>query len=605
MLWIWLAGILGLFGQTHALWPQPSEYTHGNKTLWLSPSAQFTYNRDNRSTVYTRTGYSGAGRMFRSWFDVLQYPRDTTQQTLAKPLPSVEQFVEDAIRRTKDAIFASKFVPWKFYPRHQKFEPLVDGQHSTIKQIVINERSMKSRKWFPRNYVNGDESYQIRISEDGVAQISSTSPIGTIRALQTFQQLFYPHTSLVPYTPFAPISISDFPKWQHRGLNLDISRNVFRPEEVKRTIDAMATVKLNRLHIHAADSQSWPLDIPSIPELAVQASYHPSQIWSAAELETVQLYGLERGVSVFLEIDLPGHTAAVGHAFPDLVAAFHKDDWETYAAEPPSGQVKLNSSAVHQFLDRLLADILPRVSPLTEYFHTGGDEFNLNTYLLELNLGSNDRRVLTPLLKKMVTRIHNSLRSSGLSPIVWEELILDWDLNLPSQKTDGETGGVIVQAWRNSSAVKHALQKGYRTIFGSGDAWYLDCGVGTFLNPRPGSKLVQDPYLDWCSPTKNWKHMYVYNPLQDIPAELQHLLIGGETHMWSELVDPVNMDQMIWPRAAAAAEVLWTGPRSPENIKDASYRLAEWRERAVIEVGIRAAMVQMTYCLMRESGCEL
>ena len=594
-----------MFGRVEALWPQPSEYSHGNKTLWLSPSVRFTYINNHRSFIDTRPSYAGINWIPGGWLNLLQYPWGSAEHTVTEPLPSVEKFVEDAIKRTKDAIINSKFVPWKFYPRHQKFEPLVNSQHPTIEKVIINETSKTSQEWSPRNYVNGDEKYEIRISEDGEVQISSRSPIGTIRALQTFQQLFYSHTHLNSYTPFAPISILDSPKWRHRGLNLDISRNVIRPEEVKRTIDAMASVKLNRLHVHAADSQSWPLDIPSIPELAAKASYHPSQVWSSSELEAVQLYGLERGVSVFLEIDLPGHTAAVGHAFPDLVAAYHMDQWEAYAAEPPSGQLKLNSSSVYQFLDRLMADLIPRVSPLTEYFHTGGDEFNLNTYLLELNLGSNDRPVLIPFLDRMITHVHSSLRGSGITPIVWEELVLDWDLNLPSHKTAGEIGGVIVQAWRNSSAVKHVLQKGYQTIFGTGDAWYLDCGVGTFLNPRPGSKTVQDPYLDWCAPTKNWKHMYIYNPLNGIPVELQSLLVGGETHMWSELVDPVNMDQMIWPRAAAAAEVLWTGPRSPDNIQDASYRLAEWRERIVIDAGIRAAMVQMTYCLMRESGCEL
>lgn len=121
---------------------------------------------------------------------------------------------------------------------------------------------------------------------------------------------------------------------------------------------------MNRLHVHVTDSQSWPLDIPSMPSLAARGAYHTSQIWSSSDLEDVQLYGLERGVSVFLEIDLPGHTAAVGHAYPDLVAAFHMENWENYAVEPPAGQLKLNS-AVGDFLDLLMADLLPRVSPWT------------------------------------------------------------------------------------------------------------------------------------------------------------------------------------------------------------------------------------------------
>jgi hexosaminidase len=320
----------------------------------------------------------------------------------------------------------------------------------------------------------------------------------------------------------------------------------------------------------------------------------------------VQLYGMMRGVSVFVEIDLPGHTASIAHAFPDLIAAFQRDDWQIYAAEPPSGQLKLNSSLVYDFLDNLMADLLPRVSPLTRYFHTGGDEFNLNTYLLEESVRSNEETVIKPLLQSMVRHVHKAIRDAGLIPIVWEELVSEWNLDLSAAgNLASEQSNVLVQAWRSSSAVKQVLEKGYRTLFGSGDAWYLDCGYGSFLVPKANSTAVRDPFLDWCAPLKNWRHMYVYNPLEGIPQGLHRLIEGGEAHMWSENVDPTILDTVVWPRAAAAAEVLWSGPRTASQIQDASYRLGEWRERVVTDLGIRAGLSQMTYCLMREGSCEL
>lgn len=50
--------------------------------------------------------------------------------------------------------------------------------------------------------------------------------------------------------------------------------------------------------------------------------------------------------------------------------------------------------------------------------------------------------------------------------------------------------------------------------------------------------------------------MYTYDPLAGVPANATQLVLGGEVHIWSEQVDGVNLDDMVWPRARAAAEVL-------------------------------------------------
>ncbi|PGH13013.1 hypothetical protein AJ80_06497 [Polytolypa hystricis UAMH7299] len=586
------------------LWPQPQESKHGNKTVWLHPSAKFTYETEPAEDVEVTNYFSPFGG-FDGVRDFLQIPWLMQDHHGDKPLPSVDRLIRNAIKRTQKEIRSSKFVPWKFHPRNELFEPVQNKQDAVIRQVNIREKATNIPTEKIRDFIEGSENYQIKISADGEATITSDSPIATLRALQTFLQLFYTHSSGSGiYTPHAPISITDAPKWRYRGLNLDISRNSFMPQDLKRTIDAMASTKMNRLHVHATDSQSWPLDIPSMPSLAAKGAYHTGLVWSASDLWDLQLYGLERGVSVFLEIDLPGHTASIGYAFPDLVSAFLEEPWHTYTLEPPSGQIKLNSSAVYEFLDKLMDDLLPRVSPFTRYFHTGGDELNLNTYLLDETVKSNNSETIRPLLQKMVMHVHNKIRDAGLIPIVWEEMAIQWNLTLSSSSSSSNKPDVLVQAWRESAAVKKVLEKGYRTIFGPGDAWYLDCGYGSFFNPKPNSTTVRRPFLDWCAPLKNWRYMYVYDPLAGIPKDLQPLLEGGEAHMWSENVDPIVMDAMIWPRAAAAAEVLWTGPRTTEHIQDASYRLGEWRERAVIDSGVGASVVQMTYCLMREGSCE-
>jgi len=69
--------------------------------------------------------------------------------------------------------------------------------------------------------------------------------------------------------------------------------------------------------------------------------------------------------------------------------------------------------------------------------------------------------------------------------------------------------------------------------------------------------------------------------------------------VWSEQTDPVNLDDMVWPRACAAGEVLWSGRQdaSGQNRSQitAAPRLAEMRER-MVNRGIRVGPVQMVFC---------
>jgi hexosaminidase len=64
------------------------------------------------------------------------------------------------------------------------------------------------------------------------------------------------------------VRLSDAPIFRHRGLMLDTARNFLPLYAMKRTLDAMAASKLNVLHWHATDSQSFPLVSPRVPQLA-------------------------------------------------------------------------------------------------------------------------------------------------------------------------------------------------------------------------------------------------------------------------------------------------------------------------------------------------
>ena len=96
-----------------------------------------------------------------------------------------------------------------------------------------------------------------------------------------------------------------------------------------------------------------------------------------------------------------------------------------------------------------------------------------------------------------------------------------------------------------------------------------------FIHSNTNGNRDARRYLDQLETT--WEQMYVAEPTEGIPEENQHLVLGGEGCMWGEKVDASDIQQTIWPRAAAISERLWSPralTRHPENAED---RLAEFR----------------------------
>jgi hexosaminidase len=177
-------------------------------------------------------------------------------------------------------------------------------------------------------------------------------------------------------------------------------------------------------------------------------------------------------------------------------------------------------------------------------------------------------------------------------------MLLTWNLTLGDD--------VVVQSWQSDEAVLSIVQAGHKALVGNYKYWYLDCGKGQWLDFAPGDASTNAwPYLDYCAPFHNWRLIYSKDPYEGIPPHLQHLVIGGEAHMWGEQTDAINLDPMIWPRAAAVAEVLWSGSKDGEGQNrsqiEASPRLSDLRER-LVEKGVRTEPVRMPYCEMESEG---
>ncbi len=478
----------------------------------------------------------------------------------------------------------------------------------------------------PENY---DEAYTLDIPADGsAATLSANSSLGVLRGLTTLQQLVYllpsnntqgqataaapkltpdsniTATSTTPdstlYIYGVPLRISDRPAFPYRGLLLDTARNFYSVASLKRTLDSMELVKLNQFHWHVVDSQSFPLSLPGdYGRLSEQGAYSASMVYSQAEVKELVEYAGQRGISVNVEIDMPGHIYAGARAFtgtPDelLVCPDHQPDWWNWSNEPPSGQIKLGNAAADAYIQGLLnatATIFP--GPL---FSHGGDEVNLKCYNASAKADLD-----APLLKPFVEKVQTTLKSLRKRPMVWEEMAIDFP----------ETGkalqpGTIVETWTSSANVRAVLLSNpeVKLIHAPYDYFYLDCGRGGWTTGATGAS--------WC-PHTSWSHAYTFDPLngtQGIAAGAARVL-GGESALWSEQSDETQVDSLLWPRAASAAEIYWTGANYTttdgqvlaRNVSEAQGRLNDVRFR-LVQRGVQAMPAQPLYCALDPSQCR-
>ncbi|KAH8813649.1 beta-hexosaminidase [Flagelloscypha sp. PMI_526] len=433
-----------------------------------------------------------------------------------------------------------------------------------------------------------NEHYSLRITEDGkVAEITAETSLGVLRGLTTFEQLWH-YLDGVTYLHEAPLFIDDEPSYVWRGLMLDTTRNFFPVNDIKRTFDTMSMVKMNTFHWHVVDSQSFPLEVPEYPELSAKGAYSKSEVYSTRDVEDLTAYAAKRGIDVVVEVDTPGHTAAISEAYPEHIACPYASPWGDFAAEPPAGQLRLASSATTEFTKNLLSAIAIRL-PST-IFSTGGDEMNEHCYEVD---GPTQKDlmskgwILEDALKAFTSAIHNGLKAIGETAVVWEDMLLEHSLSLLED--------TIVMVWKSSENAAKVAGAGHRLVHAPSDYFYLDCGAGEWLGNAADS-------TSWCDPFKSWQKAYTFDPIASIPSSQQHLVLGGQQLLWAEQSGPENMDSIIWPRAAASGEVFWTG-QYRDSVQDALPRLHDLRFR-MVKRGVKAIPLQPYWCALRPGACD-
>ncbi|MGC4107953.1 MAG: family 20 glycosylhydrolase [Thermomicrobiales bacterium] len=223
----------------------------------------------------------------------------------------------------------------------------------------------------------GAERYALTVATDGIA-IRAAAPEGIFRGLTTLlQQAATTGADGSGSITLPATAILDTPRFAWRGLNFDVVRCAFSVDEVKRVIDLLALYKANTLHLHLTDSEGWRIQIDAWPKLTevsgkTAAAGRPGLFYTKDDYREIVRYAADRFITVIPEIEMPGHTAAIFAAYPEL-AGDGTDDPSDVTAKSTHFQA-MNPDNPHVI--GFFRDVLAEVAAITPgpYIHIGGDE---------------------------------------------------------------------------------------------------------------------------------------------------------------------------------------------------------------------------------------
>lgn len=377
-----------------------------------------------------------------------------------------------------------------------------------------------------------DESYTIQISNTQV-QVTAVNDIGAIRALETLLQLI--STSNSGYY-FPGVTVQDAPRFAWRGLLLDVALHFMPVDVVKRTLDGMAAVKMNVLHLHLCNDQGFRVESKVFPRLQQVAS--DGVYYTQEQVKDMISYAGQRGIRIVPEFVVPAHTTAILKAYPEFASVKRDYSLQRYFGVFDPVMDPTNEK-LYPFLEKLyteMASLFP-----DEYFHIGGDENTgrdwQNTPHIKAFMQAKGMKAYMELQTYFNKRLLPIVRKTGKIMMGWDEIL-----------QPGVPKDIVIESWRGNDAYYGSVKQGYNAILSYG--YYID--------------LIQPASYHYLNdPTPDSVHF--------TPEQTKHVL-GGEATMWSELVTPVTVDSRIWPRTAAIAERLWS-PQGINNVADMYRRL--------------------------------
>ena len=408
-------------------------------------------------------------------------------------------------------------------------------------------------------------AYWLEVGKKGV-RIEAADEEGAFYALQSVKMLSA-LDSAVSYC-----TILDWPHFRHRGIMLDVSRNYQGKEFVKKQLEMMASLKMNRFHFHLVDNPGWRLQIDAYPRLTSFAAWRPEPdfldweeesefveegtpsayggFFTKQDIAELVAFAAERHIEIIPEIEMPGHNYETRAAYPELACRLPDDQ------RPDANEICPGSENTYAFFEKVLLEVF-EMFPY-EYVHIGGDEAGKENWKrcpdCQARMKAEGLESEEELQSYMIKRIERFAHEHGKRIIGWDEIL-----------EGGLAPDATVMSWRGTEGGVQAIAAGHDVIFTPTQYYYLDYHQGPQYRPV-------GPYLPL-------EQTYSFDPLEESIAEADapHVL-GVQGNLWTEQVHEAwHAEMMLYPRAFAIAETGWSQPAN-KDFTDFQRRSDAWSD---------------------------
>lgn len=453
------------------------------------------------------------------------------------------------------------------------------------------------------------EGYHLTIAEQGI-NIEASSATGVFYAFQSIASLLMPDSLNLPF-----MTVKDEPRFEFRGMHLDVSRNFKSKQFVMQLLDQMAAYKLNKFHFHLADDEGWRVEIPDLPELTEVGAFRCHDLteqhcllsqlgvgpdrtslangyYSIEEYKEILAYAKARHIQVIPSMDMPGHSRAaiksMAVRFNNLMQKGQVEQAKKYLLHDIEDATKYtsiqfyNDNTINACLDSsydFIAKVIDELAimhqqagqPLTKY-HIGADETAgawVNSPACSSLLAENVMGIekAEDIAAYFIEKVAAMLAKRGISAAGWSDGMGHTETKRMPKNVQTNAWSPLM--WDGHKSAHEQANRGWQVVLSSPDALYFDFPYEADANERGyywAARRINTKKVFEYMPENLPAHAEIWRNREELPyqAKDEEPLRSGVTfhgmqgQLWSETIrTDEQASYMIFPRMYALAERAW------------------------------------------------